>query len=93
MEKEEMQGTLAEIARSAEELLQRAQSHPHSTPEERVQQRETRTAAQRLEATVRKQGVGTLSEETCSCGGCRVFQGYREQAVMTSQGLLRPKRA
>ncbi len=67
-----MQGILAEIARSVEELLQWAQSHPHSTLEEleeRVQQWKTHIAAQLLEAAVKKQGAGTLSEETCSCGG------------------------
>jgi hypothetical protein len=96
MEKQERQGISAEITRSVEELLRWAQDHPHCTLEEleeRVQQWKARAATQLLEAAVKQQGTGALSEETCSCGGRWVFQGYRERAVMTSQGLIRVRRA
>ncbi len=91
-----MQGISAEITQSAEKLLQWAQTHPRSTLEElkeRAQQWKTPTVAKHLEATVRKQGAGTISEGTCSYGVRRMFQESRERVVMTFNGLLRLKRA
>jgi len=96
MENPEMQEIVDDVARSTEELLQWALSHRGcrlQELEERVQEWKTRIAPQLLEAAVEVQGTGELSEESCACGGRWVFQGYRERAVMTSQGVIRVKRA
>lgn len=89
--------TTAKIKHSVEELLQWAQEHPHCTLEEledRVQKWKTQVGAELLEEAVMEQGAGVLApEETCACGGRWVFQGYRVRKVMTSQGMIRVRRA
>jgi len=92
----EKETIVAEIERSAEELLQWAKAHPRCTLrelEERIQEWKTRVGVQVLEAAVAMQGAGRRAEGRCSCGGEGVFQGYRERYVMTSQGGIRVRRA
>jgi len=92
----EKETIIAEMIRSAEEILQWAKAHPTCTLrelEERIQQWKTRMGTQLLEATVATQGTGRWAEGTCACGGQWVFEGYRGREVMTSQGVIRVKRA
>ncbi len=84
------------INRSIEELLEWAKAHPESTLwelEERVQEWKTRIGAELLESALAVQGTGSQFEGRCACGGEWVFQGYRVRQVMTSQGMIRVKRA
>jgi hypothetical protein len=80
---------VAEIKRSAEELLRWVKEHPNCTLrdlEERIQEWKNQAGVQLLEASVAMQGTGRWAEGACVCGGQWVFQGYRERQVMTSQG-------
>jgi hypothetical protein len=87
---------VAEIKRSAEELLRWVKEHPNCTLrdlEERIQEWKNQAGVQLLEASVAMQGTGRWAEGACVCGGQWVFQGYRERQGMTSQGVIRLKRA
>jgi hypothetical protein len=87
---------VAEIDRSTEELLRWVKEHPKCTLrelEERIQEWKTRMGVPLLEAAAAMQGTGRWAEGACSCGGQWVFQGDRERQVMTSQGVIRWKRA
>ncbi len=92
----EQETIITEVTRLTEELLQWTKAHPNCTLrelEEHVQEWKTRTGTRLLEAAVATQGTGMRAEGTCSCRGQWMSQGYRERQVMTSQGVIRVKRA
>ena len=96
MDKREIMKALEEVMRSAQELLEWSEAHPSSTLrelEERAKVWKAEAVTKVLEAAVALQGEGRVQEGSCSCGGRWVFQGYRERQVMTSQGVIRVKRA
>jgi len=109
MDKREIMKALEEVMRSAQELLEWSEAHPGSTLrelEERAKVWKAEAVTKVLEAAVALQGEGRVQEGavalqgegrvqegSCSCGGKWVFQGYRERQVMTSQGVIRVKRA
>ena len=97
MEGEELIRRVVEgVAQSAQELLKNSKANPGRTLrelEEEVKALKAKIGAQALEAAVALQGEGRVQEGSCSCGGRWVFQGYRERQVMTSQGVIRVKRA
>lgn len=79
-----------------EAVLEWAKSHPDCTLrdlEELAQEWKVQMGTALLEASVAVQEASVEVKESCSCGGRWVFQGYRERNVMTSQGVIRVKRA
>jgi len=94
--REIIEKVLEEITQSARELLEWSEANPGCTLgelEEKVKAWKGRAVVKVLEAAVALQGEGVWAQERCSCGGKWVFQGYRERQVMTSQGVIKVRRA
>lgn len=96
MEKKTIQEIVSEMSESLSAVLEWSKTHPGCTLrelEKKTQGVISHLRARLLEEAVAQQGAGKLEEERCSCGGEWVFQGYRERQVMTTQGVIRVRRA